>query len=108
MPTKRQFYVPGAPVHAVQRDHNRRAIFFNDLDYPEYLRCLKQPADSRGCAVHDNVLMTNHVHLLLTPARADSVRYLFQSLRRHYVRYVNQTYQRGMVVCGKGALSACY
>ncbi len=94
MPRKPRFYVPGAPVHAFQRGHNRSAVFFDDLDYLEYLRCLKQAADSCGCAVHAYVLMTNHVHLLLTPARDDSVGCLFQSLGRHYVRYVNETYQR--------------
>ena len=94
MPRKLRFYVPGAPVHAVQRGHNRSPIFFDDLDYLEYLRCLKQAADHYGCAVHAYVLMTNHVHLLLTPERADSIGRLFQSLGRHYVRYVNQTYQR--------------
>lgn len=94
MPRKLRFYVPGAPVHAVQRGHNRSPIFFNDLDYLEYLRCLKQAADHYGCAVHAYVLMSNHVHLLLTPACADSIGRLFQSLGRHYVRYINQTYQR--------------
>ncbi len=94
MPRKPRFYVPGAPVHAVQRGHNRSAVFFADLDYLEYLRCLKQAADSCGCAVHAYVLMTNHVHLLLSPERSESVGRLFQSLGRHYVRYVNETYQR--------------
>ena len=94
MPRKPRFYVPGAPVHAGQRGHNRSAVFFDDLDYLEYLRCLKLAADECGCAVHAYVLMTNHVHLLLTPERADSVGRLFQSLGRHYVRYVNVTYQR--------------
>jgi putative transposase len=94
MPRKPRFYVAGAPVHAVQRGHNRSAIFFGDLDYLEYLRCLKQAADSCGCAVHAYVLLTNHVHLLLTPERPDSVGRLFQSLGRHFVRYVNTSYQR--------------
>ena len=94
MPRKPRFYVPGAPVHALQRGHNRSAVFFDDLDYLEYLRCLKQAVDSCGCAVHAYVLMTNHVHLLLTPEGADSVACLFQSLGRHYVRHVNETYQR--------------
>lgn len=94
MPRKPRFFVSGAPVHAIQRGHNRSAIFSCDLDYLEYLRCLKQAADSCGCAVHAYVLMTNHVHLLLTPERADSVGCLFQSLGRHFVRYVNATYQR--------------
>lgn len=94
MPRKPRFYVPGAPVHAVQRGHNRSAVFSDNLDYLEYLRCLKQAADSCGCAVHAYVLMTNHVHLLLTPERANSVGRLFQNVGRHYVRYVNQKYRR--------------
>ena len=94
MPRKPRFYVPGAPVHVVQRGHNRSAVFFGDLDYLEYLSCLKQAADSCGCQIHAYVLMTNHVHLLLTPAHSDSVGRLFQSIGRHFVRHINQTYQR--------------
>ncbi len=94
MPRKPRFFVPGAPVHAVQRGHNRAAVFFDDLDYLEYLSCLKQAADSFGCEIHAYVLMTNHVHLLLTPERFDSVGRLFQGLGRHYVRYINAAYQR--------------
>lgn len=94
MPRKPRFFVPGAPVHVVQRGHNRSAIFFDSLDYLEYLRCLKQAADNYGCEIHAYVLMTNHVHLLLTPERADSVARLFQNLGRHYVGHINKTYQR--------------
>ncbi len=94
MPRKLRFYVPGAPVHAVQRGHNRSAVFFDDLDYLEYLRCLKQAADGCDCKIHAYALMTNHVHLLLTPRCADSVGRLFQALGRQYVRYVNEIYQR--------------
>ena len=94
MPRKPRFFVPGAPVHVVQRGHNRSAIFFDELDYLEYLRCLKQAADNYGCEIHAYVLMTNHVHLLLTPERADSVARLFQNLGRHYVGHINKTYQR--------------
>ncbi len=94
MPRKPRFYLPGAPVHAVQRGHNKAAIFFDNFDYLEYLCCLKQAADACGCAVHAYVLMTNHVHLLLTPDQPTSVARLFQSLGRHYVRYINATYRR--------------
>ncbi len=86
--------VPGLPVHAVQRGHNRSPVFFDDFDYLEYLRCLRQAAEENGCAVHAYVLMTNHVHLLLTPEHNNSIGRLFQGLGRHYVRYINTTYQR--------------
>jgi len=38
--------------------------------------------------------MTNHVHLLATPARADSISKVFQSVGRRYVQYFNYTSKR--------------
>jgi putative transposase len=38
--------------------------------------------------------MTNHVHLLITPAREKSIGKLMQSVGRRYVGYVNHTYRR--------------
>lgn len=94
MPRKPRFYVPNMPVHVMQRGHNRGAVFFSDQDYLEYLRCLKHAADNYGCKVHGYVLMTNHVHLLVTPENKESIGQLFQGIGRHYVRYVNKTYHR--------------
>lgn len=94
MPRKPRFFVPGFPVHAVQRGHDRGPVFFCDFDYLEYLRCLRNVARETGCAVHAYALMTNHVHLLLTPESTDSVGRLFQGIGRHYVRYINTTYRR--------------
>ena len=94
MPRKPRFYLPGAPVHAVQRGHNKSAVFFDDFDYLEYLRCLKQASVACGFAIHAYVLMTNHVHLLMTPEGPGAVSRLFQRLGQGYVRYVNETYDR--------------
>jgi putative transposase len=38
--------------------------------------------------------MTNHVHLLVTPASPDGISRLMQDIGREYVRYINQTYRR--------------
>lgn len=38
--------------------------------------------------------MTNHVHLLLTPAKAESAALLMKHLGQRYVQYVNRTYRR--------------
>ncbi|MCK5540561.1 MAG: transposase [Deltaproteobacteria bacterium] len=94
MPRKPRFYQPGVPAHVFQRGHNKLPVFFEDFDYLEYLRCLKKSADKYGCDIHAYVLMTNHVHLLLTPQREDSISQMFQSIGREYVRYINQKYQR--------------
>lgn len=64
MPRKPRFYVPGMPVHVVQRGNNRQAIFFEDGDYSAYLSWLKEGAERYLYSIHAWVLMTNRVHLL--------------------------------------------
>jgi len=74
--------------------NNRQACFFADQDYQFYLQCLSEAASKHSCAVHAYVLMTNHVHLLLTPATEDGPSRLMQSIGRRYVQYVNYSYRR--------------
>lgn len=67
MPRKPRFYLPGVPVHIVQRRNNRNPIFFGESDYRAYLDWLKDASGKYNCQLHAYVLMTNHVHLLVTP-----------------------------------------
>jgi putative transposase len=85
---------PGVTVHVVQRGVDRRPCFFDDGDRRHYLGALREAAMRRGCAIHAHVLMTNHVHLLVTPDRADGVSRLMQDLGRIYVRHVNDAHGR--------------
>ena len=94
MPRRPTIIVPGTPLHIIQRGNNRQACFFAEEDYLFYLDWLKQYAKSSNCAVHAFVLMTNHVHLLLTPKKKDSAGSLMKRLGQRYVQYVNRTYQR--------------
>ena len=43
--------------------------------------------------VHAYVLMTNHVHLLITPRNVDGVSRMMQSIGWRYVRHVNHQYR---------------
>ncbi len=86
--------VPGLPHHIVQRGNNRQATFFSDLDYQVYLDRLREYAEQFHVAVHNYVLMTNHVHLLLTPEDELGVSQMMQALGRIYVRYINKSYSR--------------
>ena len=86
--------LPNIPQHVVQRGNNRQACFFAEQDYLVYLDKLKEYSKKYQVAVHAYVLMTNHVHLLMTPTTEKGVSQLMQSLGRYYVRYVNQTYHR--------------
>ena len=90
MPRKPRFYLPDVPVHVVQRGNDRQPVFFAEADYIAYLEWLRDGAEQHGCAVHSYVLMTNHVHLLLTPSPGDGVSGLMQSIGRRYVQYVKK------------------
>lgn len=94
MPRKPRFYVAGMPVHVVQRGNNRDPIFFNDSDYRAYGKWLKEAAEKYNCKIHAYVLMTNHVHLLVTPDDATGVGRMMQYVGRYYVPYINHTYGR--------------
>ena len=94
MPRRPRIHLPGVPIHLVQRGHNREACFFADEDFLAYREWLGDALKKTGCALHAYVLMTNHVHLLLTPPSAKAVSHLIMSLGRRYVQYINKTYRR--------------
>ena len=94
MPRLPRLNIPNIPQHVIQRGNNRQACFFDDADHEFYLDKLKDYAKKYKVSVHAYVLMTNHVHLLLTPETATGVSQLMQALGRIYVLYINKTYNR--------------
>ena len=81
-------------LYVIQRGNNRQACFYADQDYQFFLEWLGKYAKETGCAIHAYVLMTNHVHLLVTPKQAESAGQLMKRLGQRYVQYVNRTYRR--------------
>lgn len=94
MPRRARIAVPGIPWHIIQRGNNRSACFFTEDDYWIYLDTLSEQAAKYGCHIHAYVLMTNHVHLLITPERCDSAALMMKNLGQRYVQYINRTYRR--------------
>ncbi len=86
--------LPDVAVHIIQRGNNRTTCFFADEDYARYLFHLERLAPRFGCAVHAWCLMTNHVHLLVTPSAADSCALLMKNLGQRYVQQVNRNRDR--------------
>ena len=91
---RQRIVIPGQALHIVQRGNNRQAVFFADEDYRLYLDTMMEAAEKYGCCIHAYVLMTNHVHFLLTPDDEEGPARVMQALGRRYVRYVNRVYQR--------------
>jgi putative transposase len=94
MPRRPRIPLDGVPLHIVQRGHHREPCFFSEEDYTRYLHWLGEALAVNECRLHAYALMANHVHLLLTPKKADAVPKLIMSLGRRYVQYINRTHQR--------------
>lgn len=94
LPRPPRNFLSGVPLHIIQRGNNKHCCFFTKRDYIVYLGKLDEYSRKFDVAVHGFVLMTNHVHLLVTPINAEGPSQLLQSLGRYYVRYINSTYGR--------------
>ena len=94
MPRRPRVILPDNPLHIIQRGNNRQACFAADEDYCFYLDWLKEYSVKTGCSIHAYVLMTNHVHLLLSCASSEGAGALMKALGQRYVQYVNRTYRR--------------
>jgi putative transposase len=94
MPRTARVVVPDVALHVYQRGNNRSACFVGASDYRTYLRYLRDYAMQFGCAIHAYCLMTNHVHLLLTPASNRACAQLMKHLGQCYVQTFNMAHGR--------------
>lgn len=94
MPRRPRIKLAGIPQHIVQRGINREPCFFAEEDYHCYLHWLQKSAADWHCAIHAYVLMTNHVHILVTSEKPDGIARMMQSIGRRYVQYINRSYRR--------------
>jgi putative transposase len=90
MPRSARVVVPGLALHVRQRGHNREQCFFGDDDRQVYLGFLAFFARQYGCAIHAYCLMTNHVHLFLTPREERSCALLMKFVGQRYAQHINK------------------
>jgi len=84
----------GYPHHIILRGNNRQAIFMDSADFQRTLALLQVNAQEQQVQIHAYVLMSNHLHLLLTPLQNDSLPKMMQAVGRSYVLYFNKRHGR--------------
>lgn len=94
MPRPKRLNIAGVPQHLVQRGNNRQDCFKDEADYRLYMELLGKACKRHDCDVHAYVLMTNHVHILLTPHQPEGASLVFRDLGRDYVRQFNRRWGR--------------
>ena len=94
MPRRPRLELPAIPLHFTQRGVNRAATFLDDEDFAQYRQKLGEVLAEHDNALHAYVLMTNHVHLLLTPPLAGRLSAAMCQLGRRYVPAFNRKHGR--------------
>jgi putative transposase len=94
MPRTGRIVIPGVPMHVTQRGNDRMAVFNSRQDCAHYIELLRSASARTSCAIHAYALMSNHVHLLLTPKGAEGIAAMMQWVGARYVRFFNDRYGR--------------
>ncbi len=94
MPRRPRVFLPGQPVHLIQRGHNRSKVFHGPGDAKAYLSWLQEAAAKHGLDIHAYVLMPNHVHLLASPASEEALPKALHDVNWHYTRHINAAHNR--------------
>jgi putative transposase len=106
MPRRPRLELPGCAMHLTQRGVNRCAVFLDDDDFSHYLQTIRAVFSSAEIQLHAYVLMTNHVHMLLTTPKTGVLSNAMRIIGTRYVPYFNAKYQR----CGplwQGRFKTC-
>ena len=82
------------PMHLTHRGVNRAATFLDEDDRAGYLQALAKAASDQRVMLHAYVLMTNHVHLLVSTLVPGAVSRMMQAVGRRYVRPFNARHGR--------------
>ena len=80
---------PGMPHHVTQRGYPRQETFFGEEDYQHHLELMAQFCRAEQVAIWAYCLMPNHVHLIVVPQSAESLRRAIGEVHRRYTRRIN-------------------
>jgi putative transposase len=94
MPRIARIVIPGIAHHVTQRGNNRQDVFFTDADRLLYLSILKDQSQRCGLRIIAYCLMTNHVHLVVIPRRADSLANAVGRTHWLYTQAINKLHGR--------------
>jgi putative transposase len=82
----------GVPHHVTQRGNARRFILDGDADRRVYLDLLRQSIELHCITLTGYCLMSNHIHLIGTPGKSDSLARALKDTHGRYAAYWNATH----------------
>lgn len=83
MPRQPRHFPAGSCLHIVQRGDNRSVCFHSDEDRHFYIALLEKHSKATGCEVHAYVLMSNHIHLLVTVRELNAQSWMMKAISQY-------------------------
>jgi len=90
MPRLARVVVPGTPHHITQRGNRGASVFFSKADRLRYLELLAEYAALHSVEITAYCLMTNHVHLIATPATKEALGAMLKPVHLRYAQELNR------------------
>ena len=81
-----RFIIPGQPQHVILRATTAPKFSVLRPTTSSTSNSSSKACATHGCDIHAYVLMTNHVHLLITPHEEQSIAKAIQMLGRYYTQ----------------------
>ncbi len=94
MPRVARIVIPNCPHHVTQRGNNRQDVFFVDDDRASYLGLLREEGERFGLGVQGYCLMSNHIHLIVTPGSEAALAKALGRTHYRYAQYINRLHGR--------------
>lgn len=82
----------GVPHHVTQRGNARQFILASDADRNAYLGLLRQSITLHGVDLIGYCLMSNHVHLIAVPEKAEGLGLALKNAHGRYAAYWNASH----------------
>lgn len=86
--------MPNAPHHIMQEGNNGQNVFFSDDDRKYFLETLNEQSYKYGLEIWSWCLMNNHIHLVATPVKEQSLSRAVGRTNQVYALYLNRQYGR--------------
>lgn len=90
MPKSLRVVIPDVPHHITQRGNKKSIVFSSDIDRNHYLNLLEFYLNKNDLQLHAYCLMSNHVHLVMTPKDSVSISKAMRDVHRRYAHYFHR------------------
>lgn len=90
MARHRRIVRPGIPHHVMHRGNDRRRLCSFASDYWRLLSLIADASARHGCVVHGFALMSNHLHIIVTPTDAALLPAFVKRFAQGYAVYRNR------------------